>query len=69
MVEAGEVRLIRAGAETRLDTPVRMVRPGERVILISGERRAELKIEALGERRRPASEARELCSVLETERA
>jgi ATP-dependent RNA helicase SUPV3L1/SUV3 len=69
MVEAGEVRLIRAGAETRLDKPGRMVRPGERLILVSGERRTALKIEALGERRGPASAARELYSVLETERA
>ena len=69
MVEAGDVRLIRAGAETRLDKPGRMVRPGERLIIVAGERRTALKIEALGERRGPASEARELYSVLETERA
>jgi ATP-dependent RNA helicase SUPV3L1/SUV3 len=69
MVEAGEVRLIRAGEETRLDKPGRMVRPGERLVVISAGRRTALAIEALGERRGPAKEARELYSVLEMERA
>ena len=40
-----------------------MVRPGDGLVLSFGDRRAALRIEALGARRGPAPEARALYSV------
>ena len=40
-----------------------MVRPGDGLVLTIGDRRAAVRIEALGARRGPAPEARALYSV------
>ena len=62
MVAEGRV-LISRGGVTPLDKPSRMVRPGDGLVLTFGDRRAALRIEALGARRGPAPEARALYSV------
>jgi ribosomal 50S subunit-recycling heat shock protein len=59
-VEEGRVRLIRAGQTTRLDKPSRSVRPGDGLVFAIGGRLVAVRVEALGERRGPASEARGL---------
>jgi ribosomal 50S subunit-recycling heat shock protein len=65
MVEDGRVRLTRAGVETRLDKPSRTVRPGDALVFALGGRVTSIVVEALGERRGPASEARELYSQVQ----
>lgn len=65
MVEEGCIRLARNGAEFDLDKPSRSVRPGDRLVLIRDERRLAVRVEALGERRGPAPEARALYSVVD----
>jgi ribosome-associated heat shock protein Hsp15 len=60
MVAEGCVRLARGDRETPLDKPSRVVRPGDHLILALGRRQAAVRIEALGERRGPAPEARAL---------
>jgi ribosomal 50S subunit-recycling heat shock protein len=64
-VEDGRVRLSRAGLETRLDKPSRAVRPGDGLIFAMGGRLVAVKIEDLGERRGPASEARGLYGLFD----
>jgi len=64
-VDEGRVRLIRPGAETRLDKPSRSVRCGDGLVFAVGGRLIAVRIEALGERRGPASEARALYAPLE----
>jgi len=60
-VEAGKVRRLRPGAgEVRLDKASRTVRPEDRLVFVVGTRLVDLTVLALGERRGPASEAREL---------
>jgi len=51
--------------ESRLDKPSRVVKPGDHLVFALGGRLVAVKIEALGERRGPASEARTLYSDLE----
>ena len=63
MVAEGRVLISRGGAATPLDKPSRMVRPGDGLVLTFGDRRAAVRIEALGARRGPAPEARALYSV------
>ena len=63
MVGEGRVLISRSGAVTPLDKPSRMVRPGDGLVLTIGDRRAAVRIEALGARRGPAPEARALYSV------
>ncbi len=63
-VEEGRVRLVRGGGETRLDKPSRAVRPGDGLVLALGGRLIAVKIEALGDRRGPAPEAKSLYSDL-----
>lgn len=63
-VEEGRVRLTRAGQETRLDKPSRSVKPGDRLVFALGGRLIAVQVEALGERRGPASEAQTLYSAL-----
>jgi ribosome-associated heat shock protein Hsp15 len=65
MVAAGRVRLLRGAAHIRLDKPSRTVRPGDGLLLSLGEKQLALRVEALGERRGPAPEARELYRVVE----
>ena len=64
-VEDGRVRLTRAGVETRLDKPSRSVKVGDGLVFAIGGRLIAVAVEGLGERRGPASEARELYSPLQ----
>lgn len=63
-IEEGRVRLVRGGADTRLDKGSRAVRPGDGLVMALGGRLIAVRIEALGERRGPAPEARALYSEL-----
>ena len=49
----------------RLDKPSRTVRPGDALVFALGGRVTSIVVEALGERRGPASEARELYSQVQ----
>lgn len=60
MVERGAVRLTHNGTQTRLDKPSRSVHVGDALVFALGGRLMELTVEALGERRGPAEEARTL---------
>ncbi len=60
MVERGAVRLTHNGVQTRLDKPGRTVYVGDTLVFAIGGRLMELTVEALGERRGPAEEARAL---------
>jgi ribosome-associated heat shock protein Hsp15 len=64
-VEDGRVRLSRAGLEARLDKPSRTVKPGDGLIFALGGRLVAVRIEDLGERRGPATEARGLYGPLD----
>ena len=64
-VEDGRVRLTRGAAETRLDKPSRSVRPGDALVFALGGRVTAIVVEGLGDRRGPASEARELYSQVQ----
>jgi ribosome-associated heat shock protein Hsp15 len=64
-VEEGRVRLSRAGAEARLDKPSRQVRRGDGLVFAVGGRLVAVRVEGLGERRGPASEAQALYAPLE----
>jgi ribosome-associated heat shock protein Hsp15 len=63
-VEEGRVRLHRGGAETRVDKASRTVRPGDGLVFAVGGRLVSVRVEAAGERRGPATEARALYSDL-----
>ncbi len=63
MVEGGRVRLTHNGVQTRLDKAARAVHVGDGLVFAIGGRLVELTIEALGERRGPADEARALYSL------
>ena len=65
LIEEGRVRLSRAGVETRLDKPARTVKPGDGLVFVLGGQLHAVRIEALGERRGPATEARTLYSSLD----
>ena len=62
-VESGAVRLTHNGVQTRLDKPGRTVHVGDVLVFALGGRLIDLKVEALGERRGPAEEARALYSL------
>jgi len=65
-VEAGRVRLTRTGQETRLDKPARPIKVGDQLVFALGGRLVAIAVEAMGDRRGPAEEARTLYSTLET---
>jgi ribosome-associated heat shock protein Hsp15 len=66
IVVEGHVRLSRGGgAEICLDKPSRMVRRGDGLIFALGSRQVAVRVEALGARRGPAPEARELYRVMD----
>jgi ribosomal 50S subunit-recycling heat shock protein len=65
LIDEGRVRLARAGQETRLDKPARPVKVGDGLVFAIAGRLHAVKVEALGERRGPPAEARELYSPLE----
>ena len=60
MVEHGVVRLTHNGVQARLDRPGRSVHVGDTLVFALGGRLVDLTVEALGERRGPAEEARTL---------
>lgn len=64
-VEEGRVRLTRNGAETRLDKPSRTVHPGDGLVFALGGQITAITVEAIGERRGPAPEARALYSQVQ----
>jgi ribosome-associated heat shock protein Hsp15 len=59
-VESGAVRLTHNGSQTRLDKPSRSVHVGDLLTFARNGRVTTLRIEALGERRGPATEAQGL---------
>lgn len=61
----GRVRMTRAGQETRLDKPARTLHPGDGLVFALGGRLIAVELLHCGERRGPASEARELYRPLE----
>lgn len=63
-VEEGRVRLTHAGRQTRLDKASRSVHPGDELLFATGGRLIALRVEALGDRRGPADEARTLYLAL-----
>jgi ribosomal 50S subunit-recycling heat shock protein len=63
-IEAGRVRVLRAGGQTRLDKASRALRAGDGLVLALGGRLIAVRVENLGERRGPATEARTLYSEL-----
>ena len=63
-IEEGRVRVIRGEGETRLDKASRSLRPGDGLVMALGGRLIAVRIEKLGERRGPATEARDLYSEL-----
>lgn len=67
MVERGAIRLTHTGVQVRLDKPSRCVHLGDTLVFASGGRLIELTVEALGERRGPAEEARALYRLVTPE--
>ena len=64
-IEEGRVRFTRAGAEGRLDKASRALKTGDELVFALGGRLIHVRVEAFGERRGPASEARGLYLPLE----
>lgn len=60
LVERGAVRLTHQGRQSRVDKPSRVVHPGDELVFALGGRLHVIRVEALGERRGPADEARAL---------
>ena len=63
LVEGGAIRLTHKGLQSRLDKPSRTVHVGDALVFALGGRLVDLHVEALGERRGPASEAQTLYSL------
>jgi len=66
VVEDGGVRLSRGPLRTPLDKPSRPVRCGDVLVFAQGRRFVAVRIEALGVRRGPATEAQALYTLMET---
>lgn len=66
LVERGAVRLTHHGTQVRLDKPSRSVHPGDLLTFVRNGEAVTLRVEALGERRGPAEEARALYTVVTT---
>ena len=64
-LEDGRVRLTRAGRESRIDKPSRCVKAGDILVFALGGRLVAVTVEAMGDRRGPASEARRLYTPLD----
>ena len=64
-IDEGRLRMTRAGIETRLDKPSRALKPGDELVFALGGRLIAVRIEAMGERRGPAAEARGLYAPLQ----
>ena len=65
LIEEGKVRLARAGQEMRLDKPARTLKVGDGLVFAIEGRLHAVKVEALGVRRGPPDEARELYTGLD----
>ena len=64
-IDEGRVRLTRAGQENRLDKSARLVKVGDHLVFALGGRLIAVTVNAMGERRGPAEEARGLYSMLD----
>jgi ribosome-associated heat shock protein Hsp15 len=64
VVEEGGVRLLRGQARAPVDKPSRHVRSGDVLTFAQGSNWVAVRVEALGERRGPAPEARALYGAL-----
>ena len=64
-IEAGGLRLSRGGAETRVDKASRNLKVGDGLVFAMGGKVTAVRVEACGERRGSAGEARGLYSQLE----
>ena len=64
-VEAGRVRVTRAGVQQRVDRPGRTVRVGDELLFAIGGRVTAVRVEELGVRRGPPEEARAMYSSLD----
>ena len=64
-LDEGRVRMTRGGIETRLDKASRSLKPGDEVVFALGGRLVAVRIEAMGERRGRAADARTLYSPLQ----
>jgi len=65
LVERGAVRLTHHGTQSRLDKPSRAVHPGDLLTFARNGQVTTLRVEALGERRGPAEEARALYTLID----
>ncbi|HQR88421.1 MAG: RNA-binding protein [Caulobacter sp. 35-67-4] len=63
-VEEGRIRLTRAGIESRIDKPSRALKGGDVLVFGLGGRVIAVRVLGAGERRGPASEAREMYEVV-----
>jgi len=64
-VEEGRIRLTRAGIESRIDKPSRPLKSGDVLVFGLGGRVIAVRVLGSGERRGPASEAREMYEAVE----
>ncbi|WP_068878019.1 MULTISPECIES: RNA-binding S4 domain-containing protein [unclassified Phenylobacterium] len=64
-VESGRIRITRTGQdEHRLDKPARPLKVGDQLVFALGGRLIAITVQAVGDRRGPADEARTLYSTL-----
>ncbi|MEW5686665.1 MAG: RNA-binding S4 domain-containing protein [Pseudomonadota bacterium] len=64
-VDEGRIRMTRGGQETRIDKASRGLKLGDHLVFALGGRLIAVSIQGFGERRGPATEARELYSTLD----
>jgi ribosome-associated heat shock protein Hsp15 len=64
VVEEGGMRLVRGPSRVPIDKPSRSVRCGDVLTFAQGPRWVAVRVEALGDRRGPAPEARALYTML-----
>jgi ribosome-associated heat shock protein Hsp15 len=64
IIEEGGVRLTRGGARNSVDKPSHGIRCGDVLTFAQGSRWLAVKVEAFGERRGPAAEARTLYTLM-----
>jgi ribosome-associated heat shock protein Hsp15 len=65
LIGEGRVRVARNGEVIRLDKPARPVKPGDTLVFALSGRLHTVRIDALGERRGPATEAQGLYSEVQ----
>jgi ribosome-associated heat shock protein Hsp15 len=65
LVVSGQIRMTRAGQQSRLDKPSRTVRPGDELVFAFAGRLTAVRVQALGARRGPPEEARGLYAPLD----